>query len=84
MDLIYRNGQCKNISVVYEGATADGLIHTARFEDGAKLTVHRSNLQQLSQLDLSKMPKTQLDYRNEVGTGLSIEEAQALSRPVTI
>ena len=30
------------------------------------------------------MPKTPLDYRNEVGTGLSLEEAQALDRPQTI
>ena len=30
------------------------------------------------------MPKTPLDYRNEVGTGLSLEEAQALAIPQTI
>ena len=30
------------------------------------------------------MPKTPLDYRNEVGTVISLEEAQALDRPLTI
>ena len=30
------------------------------------------------------MPKNPLDYRNEAETGISLEEAQALTRPLTI
>ena len=81
---MYRDGQGKNLPVVYEGASADGLLHTDFLEDGTKLTVHDSNLQLLDQPDFSNMPKTPLDYRNDVGTGLSLEEAQALARPQTI
>ena len=73
MDLMYRNGQGKNLPVVYERSSADGLLHTARLEDGTKLTVHDSNLQILDQPYFSNMLKTPFDYRNEVGTGLSLE-----------
>ena len=84
MDIMYRNVQGKNLPVIYEGASADGLLHTARLEDGTKLTVRDSNLQLLDQPNFLNMSKTPLDYRNEVGTGLSLEEAQALARPQTI
>ena len=83
-DLICCYVRGKNIPVVYEGVSADGFIHTARFEDSAKLTVHDSNVQLLNQPDFLNIPKTPLDYRNEVGTGLSLEEAQALAIPLTI
>ena len=81
---MYRNGQGKNIPVVYKEACADGLLHTSRLEDGRKLTVQDSNLQLLDQPDFSNMPKTPLDNRNEVGTGLFLEEAQDLARLQTI
>ena len=84
INLMYRNIQDKNITVVYDGASGDVLLHIARFKDGEKLTVHNSNLQLLDQPDLSNMPKTPLDYRNEVGTGILLEEAQSLARPLTI
>ena len=84
MDLVYRDGQGKNLPVFCEGASADGLPHTVRLEYGTKLTFHDSNLQLLDQPNFSNIPKTPLDYRNEVGTGLSLEEAQALARPQTI
>ena len=51
MELMYRDGKGKNLPVVYEGANADGLLHTARLEDGSKITVHDSNLQLLDQPD---------------------------------
>ena len=84
MDLMYRDVQGKNVPVVYEGSNANGLLYTARFEDSAKLTVYDSNLQLINQPNFSNMPKTPLDYRNEIGTGLSLEEAQALARPLNI
>ena len=84
MDLMYCNGQGKNISVVYEGASANGFLHTARFEEGAKLTAHNINLQITDQRYFSNMPKTPLPYRNEVGTCILLEEVQALAIPLTI
>ena len=63
IELMYRYGQGKNLPVVYEGSSANGLLHTARLEDGTKLTVHDSNLQLLDQPNFSNMPKTPLDYR---------------------
>ena len=84
MDLIYRSVQGNNIPVVYKGSIAGGFLHVSRFEDGAKLTAHGSNLQLLDQPNFLNMPKTQFDYRNEVVTGLLLEEAQALARPHNI
>ena len=84
MDLMYRKTNGMIVPVVYEGDSANGLLHTACFKDGAKLTVHDRNLQLLDQTNFSNMPKTRRKYRNKVGTGLSLEEAQALARPLTI
>ena len=75
MDLMYRDLQGNNTPVVYEGANADGFLHTDCFEDGAKLTVHDSNLEIIDQPDLSNMHKTPLDYINEIGNSLLLEEA---------
>ena len=38
----------------------------------------------MDQPDFSKFPKTPLDYRNDVGTGFTLQEAQALARPCTL
>ena len=80
MDLMYRDGASNSVPVVYEGAISDGTLHTARFAEGSKLVVHNSYLQLLDQPDFSNMPKTPLDYRNEVGTCIFSEEAQDLAR----
>eukprot|EP00957_Ditylum_brightwellii_P008398 635975-Ditylum_brightwellii.AAC.1 len=45
------------------------------------MDVHDSNLQLLDQPDFSNIPKKPIDFRNEVGHDLSLEEAQALARP---
>ena len=84
IDLMYCNREGKNVPVVYKGARANGLLHAARFDDGEKLTFHDSNLQLLEQPDFSHIPKSPLDYRNEVGTGLLLEEGQALARLSTL
>ena len=84
MDLSYRNGTGTTVTAVYEGASANGLMHSIRLEGGARLNTHDSNLQLLEQPDFSNIPKTPLDYRNEVGRGLSLEEAQALARSRTL
>ena len=51
MDLSYRDGTGKNATAVYEGASANGQMHTIRLEDGARLDTHDSNLQLLEQPD---------------------------------
>eukprot|EP00957_Ditylum_brightwellii_P193124 14704516-Ditylum_brightwellii.AAC.1 len=81
MDLAYEDGKGNNVTVVYKGASADKLTHTVCLQNGTKIDVHDSNLQLLDQPDLSNIPKTPLHYQNEVGYGLSLEEAQALVRP---
>ena len=81
MNLLYCCGNKENETVVYEGSSADGLLHTIRMKDNTKLSVYDRNLQLLDQHSFSNMPNTPLDYRKEVGTGLTLDEAQALARP---
>ena len=79
MDLTYRDGKVNSVAVVYDGASANIMTHTIRMEDGSKLHTHNSNLQRIDQPGFSHLPKTPLDYMNEVGTGLTLQEAQALA-----
>ena len=78
---MYCNGAGNSVPVVYEGASADILPHRYRFTDISKLVVYKSYLQLLDQPNFSNIPKTPLDYKNEVGACLSLEEAQDLARP---
>ena len=84
MDLVYRCGKGNNVTAVYKGASADGLTHTVRLENSTRVDVHDSNLQLLNQPDFANIPKTPLDYRNEVGNGILLQEAQALTRLRTL
>ena len=84
MNLLYCCGNEENITVVHDGASADGLLHTIRLKDNTKVSFYDINLQLLDQPSFSNMPNTPLDYRNEVGTGLTLYEAQALARPRTL
>ena len=43
MNLLYCCGNEESETVVYEGASADGLLHTIRLEDNTKLSVYDSN-----------------------------------------
>ena len=54
MDFSYRDGTGKDVTAVYEGGSANGLIHTIRLEDGVRLDTHNSNLQLLKQPDFQK------------------------------
>ena len=71
MELIYRDVMGKSVTVVYEGASDDILKHTIRIEEKSKLQIHNSNLWLIDQPDFSNLPKTPLDYKNELGTGLT-------------
>ena len=84
MNLLYCCTNEENETVVYEGASADGILHTIRRKYETKLSVYDRNLQLLDQPNFLNMPNTPLDYRNEVGTGLTLCEAQALERPCTL
>ena len=84
MELTYNDGQGTSRVVVYKGASTDSKSHTVRTADGSKFVVHDSNLQLLKQPDFANLPNTPLDYRNEVGTGLTLPKAQALARPTVL
>ncbi len=69
------------ISAVYEGVNADSKTHIVRLADGTRLTVHDCFHQKHLQPSSANIPQTLLDCKNEVGTGISQEEAQRLARP---
>ena len=72
------------MTAVYKGASANHLTHTIPLQDGTTLDLHDSNLQLVDQPDFGNIPKIPLDYRNEVGNGLSLQEAQNLVQPQTL
>ena len=75
------------ISVVYEGVNADGTTHIVRLKDGLKMAVpaaQEAYLQKHLQPSFDNIPQTPLDYKHEVGTGVTQEEAQQLARPNTL
>ena len=74
----------ETISVVYEGVSANGLTHTVRLPDGSLRAVEECQLQDHLQPSFTNIPSTPLDYLNEVGKGISQEEAQRLARPTTL
>ena len=74
----------ENETLVYKGASADGLLQNICLKDNTKLSVYDINLKLLDQPSFSNMPNTPLEYRNEVGTGITLDEAQALARPRTL
>ena len=70
MNLLYCCGNKENETVVYEGTSADDILHIIHLEYNTKLSVYDKNLQLLDQPSFSNMPNTPLDYRKEVGTGI--------------
>ena len=78
---MYTDGKGSQARMVYEGATPVGLWHTLRLDDGLKVVTPPSHVHFLDQPDFSNIPSTPLDYRNEVGIGISKEDAQELAYP---
>jgi len=70
-DVLYADGSGLESRMVYEGATADGFWHTLCRDDGSKVVTPPSHVRFLEQPDFSNIPSTLLDYRNEVGIGIS-------------
>ena len=81
MDLLYRNGEGKSVHVFYKGDSTNGLLHTLHIKEGSNLNVYSSDLQLIDQSYLSNITKTPINYRNDVGTVLSLDYVQALARP---
>ena len=71
----------KTDSVIYEGADASGKNHLIRRKDGTRIAVHDSTLVSQLQPSFENIPSSPLDYKREVGVGVSQKEAQALARP---
>ena len=84
MDLTYFEGMVNSVAVVHEGASADGLTHTYRIEEGSKIQIYYSKFQVIDQPGFYNCTKTPQDYRNEVGTGITLEDAQAIVQPRTL
>ena len=84
MELTYNDGQGKRRAVAYEVASADDKSHTVCTKNRSEFVVHDSNLQLLNQPDFENIPKTPLDYRNEVGTDLTLPEAQSIERTTSL
>ena len=84
MDLLYQNEEVKIVPVFYEDDSANGILHTIHLKDGENINVYYTNLQLLDQRNFLNTPKTPLDYRKEVGTGISLDELKALERPRTV
>jgi hypothetical protein len=80
-DVLFHDGQGLQETVVYEGATPDGRWHTIRRSDGSKMVVPDCHLRLFGQPDFSNVPSTPLDYRKEVGIGITQQEAQELAYP---
>jgi hypothetical protein len=80
-DVLYTDGTGSQSRMVYKGATPDGLWYTLHRVDGSKVVTPQSHVRFLEQPDFSIIPSTPLDYRNEVGIGISKEEAQELAYP---
>ena len=84
IDLLYKDGNGNNETVVYEGASIDGVHHTVRKQDGTKITTLESHLWVLDQPHLCNIPSTPLDYYKEVEKGLTKEEVQRLAYPLVL
>jgi hypothetical protein len=79
-EVIYTsNGTAQN--VVYEGVDRNGVNHYIRHKDGSRSFVSRSTLTLLDQISFSNIPKTPLDYCQEVGKGIAPEVAHKLAYP---
>jgi hypothetical protein len=83
-DVLFTDGKGSQARVVYEGAMPDGLWHTLCRDHGSRIVTPASHVSLLDQPDFSNVPSTPLDYRREVGIGISKEAAQELAYPCVL
>jgi hypothetical protein len=76
MNIIFNDGTEKSKHVVYKGATASGLKHVIRCIDGSQSNVDQSHLSFINQMGFENIPQTPLNYCQEVGIGITQEQAQ--------
>ena len=84
MEIVYCDGTGNNVPAVYEGSSANGIKYTILLKYAVRLDANDRNLKLIYQPDFSNITKNPFGYRNEVGIGLSLKEAQALERPCTL
>ena len=84
MTITFNSGTGMSENVIYEGATSNGLKHIIRHVDGTRSHVDQCHLSLLNQIGFENIPKTPLDYCQEVGIGISQEQAQRLAYPRTL
>ena len=81
MSFSYFDGKVNAEIVVYEGTPPDGLSHTVRKYYGTLLIVHDSNLSLKLPPDISKIPSTPLEFRNEVNKGITKKRSPSFGTP---
>ncbi len=84
MNIIFKDGTGKSKHVVYKGATASGLKQVIRRIDGSWSHIDQSHLSFINQIGFENIPQAPLDYCQEVGIGISQEQAQRLACPRTL
>ena len=65
--------------VVYKGVAHDGLKQIIQHKDGSRSLVNQIYLSFIDQIGFDNLPSTPLDYCNEVGKGITQEQAQRLA-----
>jgi hypothetical protein len=76
INIIFKDGTGKTEHVVYEVATASGLKHVISHIDGSQSNVDQSHLSLMNRIGFENNPQTPLDYCQEVGIGITQEQAQ--------
>jgi hypothetical protein len=81
MNIIFKDGNGKSKHVVYKGTTAHGLKQVIRCIDSSQSNVDQSHLSFINQIGFENIPQMPLDYCEEVGIGITQEQAQQLACP---
>ena len=80
---MYCDSEGNSLPVLYEGANADGLLHTSRFVDGSKLAIHDSNIQLLDQPDFRICPRLHLTTGTRLAPVFPLKKHNILQDRVT-
>jgi hypothetical protein len=85
MNIIFKDETEKSEHVDYKRATARGLKHVIRRIDGSQYNADQNHLSLINQIRFENISQTSLNYCQEVGIGITQEQAQqlAFSRALT-
>jgi hypothetical protein len=81
MNIILKDGTGKSTNFVYEGATASGLNQVISRIDGSQSHVDESHLSLINQIGFENISQMPLGYCQEIGIGITQEQAQRLAWP---